>query len=135
MNEVFNFTRLTGLGFSLVCVCLYRVFAGDIMRIFIQDEATVRFGTEFLKARCFATPLMFLCFSMVHYMQAIGKGMISFLLAVIRQLVFNIPILLLLNHLFGMTGIVWTQAIADTFTVIASYLIYFRVRKKLKLDG
>ena len=73
---------------------------------------------------------MFLCFSMVHFAQAIGDGRLSFLLAVIRQLVFNIPLLILLNHLFGMSGIVWTQLIADFLTVIVSYVLYFRVRKR-----
>ena len=66
---------------------------------------------------------------MVHFAQAIGRGKESFWLAVIRQIVFNIPILILFNRLFGMTGIVWTQAVADMFTVIASYIIYARIRK------
>jgi len=48
-------------------------------------------------------------------------------LAVIRQLILNIPILLLLDHLFGMTGIIWTQATADILNVVASYVIYSRV--------
>ena len=97
---------------------------------FINDAETVRCGTMFLRARCFATPLMFLCFSMVHFTQAIGRGRDSFLLAVIRQLVFNIPLLFLFNHLFGVQGIVWTQLTADLFTVAVSYLIYFRIRKQ-----
>jgi Na+-driven multidrug efflux pump len=97
---------------------------------FINDAETVRYGTMFLRARCFATPLMFLCFSMVHFTQAIGQGRDSFLLAVIRQLVFNIPLPFLFNHLFGVQGIVWTQLTADLFTVAVSYLIYFRIRKQ-----
>jgi len=36
----------------------------------------------------------------------------------------------LLNALFGMAGIIWTQAIADFFNVIASYIIYGRVMRK-----
>ena len=67
---------------------------------------------------------------MVHYTQAIGKGRESFWLPVIRQLVFNIPLLFLLNHLSGMMGVVWTQALGDFLTVIVSYIIYFRIRKK-----
>jgi len=82
------------------------------MKAFIEETETVYYGTQFLRARCFATPFMFLCFSMVHFTQAIGRGSASFLLAVVRQLVFNIPLLFLLNGLFGMMGIVWTQATA-----------------------
>ncbi len=130
MNEVFAFGRIVGLGFACVCVVLYRIFAPWIIRAFIREPVTVQYGTEFLKARCFATPLMFLCFSMVHFMHGIGRGQTSFLLAVFRQLVFNIPLLLILHHLFGIMGIVWTQLVADTLTVIVSYIIYMRIRKK-----
>ena len=130
MNEVFRFGRLVGLIFALVCVVLYRTFAPWIIRAFIRDPETVYYGTEFLKARCFATPLMFLSFSMVHFMQAIGRGEVSFVLAVVRQIIFNIPILLLLHALFGVMGIVWTQLVGDTLTVIVSYLIYMRIRKQ-----
>lgn len=129
MDAIFRLGRLVGLGIALVCVVLYFVLAPQIIEVFIKEADTVRFGTQFLKARCFATPLMFLCFSMVHFTQAIGRGRVSFWLAVIRQLFFNIPLLFLLNRLFGVMGIVWTQATADLLTVIVSYLIYFKIRK------
>ena len=47
-----------------------------------------------------------------------------------RQIVFNIPLLLLLHVLFGVMGIVRTQFGADTLTVIVSYLIYMRIEKQ-----
>ena len=130
LDEVFAFGRLAGLAVSLVCVVLYRVFAGSIIRAFIRDPETVRIGTQILSARCFATPLMFLCFSMVHFFQAIGRGPVSFFLAAARQLIFNIPLLLLLDHFFGMDGLVWTQFIADIFTVILTYAVYWKLYKE-----
>ena len=130
MDEIFRFGRGVGLLVSILSVVFYYSFAPFIIEAFINDPETIRCGTIFLKARCFATPLMFLCFSMVHFTQAIGRGRESFLLAVIRQLIFNIPLLFLLNSLFGMEGIVWTQASADLLTVIASYMIYARIRKQ-----
>jgi hypothetical protein len=36
-----------------------------------------------------------------------------------------------MNHLFGVTGMIHTQAIADCLNVIISYIIYFRVVKTL----
>ena len=127
MRAFFSTARLAGLVVSVICVVLYRIFAAQIIASFIPDPETVRYGTQFLQARCFATPFMFLSFPMVHFMQAIGRGKVSFYLAAIRQLLLNIPILFLLNWLFGMTGIVWTQMTADILNVIASYLIYTRL--------
>ena len=130
MNEVFRFGRIVGLAVAVTCAVLYHSFAPAIMRFFIRDAATVSCGTTYLKARCLATPLMFLCFTMVHFMQALGNGRLSFLLACVRQLVFNIPMLFLLNSLWGMEGIVWSQLVSDLFTVIVSYTVYMRLKKK-----
>jgi len=70
---------------------------------------------------------MFLSFHMVHFMQAVDRGKASFQLAVIRQLCLNIPIIFLMNYLFGMSGIVWTQLVADAVNVVISYILYSRL--------
>lgn len=127
MKDFFKAARLAGLIVSVLCVVFYRVFASYIIGAFISDADTVRFGTEFLQSRCFATPFMFLSFHMVHFMQAVDRGKVSFQLAVIRQIFLNIPVLFLMNYLFGMSGIVWTQLIADMINVVISYIIYGRL--------
>jgi len=134
MRAFFTAARTAGIIAAAASVVLYRVFAADIIRAFIDEPDTVAYGTEFLRARCFATPFMFLSFHMVYFMQAVDRGRASFVLAVVRQLFLNIPILLLLNRLFGMSGIVWTQVTADLLNVIVSYYIYSRMIEDIS-DG
>ena len=129
MKRALDDTRIAGLAVAAVSVALYLIFAPQIMRLFISDAETVRIGTGFLRHRCVATPFMFLCFHLVYFFQAVGRGKISLALAVIRWAVFNIPMLFILNAIIGMRGLVLTQMIADIFTVIVSYIIYFRFRR------
>lgn len=131
MHAFFSTARLAGICVAVVSVALYYVGAPWLIRGFIREPATAAFGIQFLQARCFATPFMFLSFHMVHFMQAVNRGRISFCLAVIRQICLNIPLLLLLNTLFGMTGIVWTQMTADLINVVISYIIYHRVSRRI----
>lgn len=131
MRAFFSAARLAGLCVAVVSVALYYFGAPWLIRTFIKEAATVSYGTQFLQARCFATPFMFLSFHMVHFMQAVDRGKISFYLAVIRQVCLNIPILFLMNALFGMTGIVWTQMTADMLNVAISYIIYSRVIRRI----
>lgn len=136
MLAFFRISRRAGLAVAAVCIALYWPLAPQIMHAFIHDEQTVALGTVYLRARCFAPIMMFLCFHMVHYMQALGKGGVSLALAAIRQLGMNIPLLLLLDHFFGMTGIIWTQVTADALTAVISYLIYAHVKRGLEVsDG
>ncbi len=131
MQAFFTASRVAGLAVAAVSVALYYIFAGPLIGAFINDPETVRLGTEFMRARCFATPFMFLSFNMVNFMQAVNRGKESFILAAVRQVALNIPILFLMNSLFGMMGIVWTQAVADIINVIVSYIIYARVLKQI----
>jgi Na+-driven multidrug efflux pump len=131
MKSFFKTSRLVAIAIAVVCVILYRVFAANVIGAFIEDSQTVLYGTEFLRARCFSTPVMILSFHMVHFMQAVDRGKISFYLAVIRQLCLNIPILFILNYFFGMTGIIWTQVTADFINTIISYIIYNKEIRKI----
>ena len=133
MMDVYKAAGLAGCAVCLISLVLYRSFAPEIIHAFIKDPATVAFGTEFLKIRSFAAIFMFLSFHMVHFMQAVARGKTSFYLAAIRQLCLNIPILFLLDRLFGMTGIVWTQTVADAINVCVSYLIFSMMVRRGKL--
>ena len=131
MCSVFSAARLAGLVVAVISVVAYRIFAPYIVEAFISDGQTVQLGTQFLRARCVATPFMFLSFQMVHFMQAVNQGKYSFCLAVIRQIILNIPMLFLMNWLFGMMGIVWTQSVADLLNVVASYILYHHVTRNV----
>ena len=130
MRETKNFTCLVGLVCAAVSITLYELFAGQIMHFFIDDAQTVALGTDFLRARCLATPLMFLSFFHVHLFNAFGKGRHALFLGVMRWAVFNIPMLFLLNAVFGMYGIVWSQVTADTLNVALSLIFYREYEKK-----
>ena len=129
MHDFFIAARRSGFIISIICVVFYYLCAPIIMQSFISDSQTIKYGTMFLQSRCFATPFMFLSFHMVHFMQAIDRGKTSFALAIIRQICLNIPLLFLMNSLFGISGIVWTQLIADMLNVMISYIIYFQTWK------
>lgn len=67
---------------------------------------------------------MFMSFFTVFLFQAFGRGDKSFFLGVSRWLVLNIPMLFILNGIFGMYGIVWSQTAADILTVALSFCVY-----------
>lgn len=128
MNDTVRLSRNLGLIVAAVSIVLYELFAPEFSRLFISDSETVALASQFLRVRVLATPLMFMSFFTVYLFQAFGKGRISLFLGVTRWMVFNIPMLFLLNSIFGMFGLVWSQATADTLTVIFSLCVYKRFR-------
>ncbi len=130
MRDVKNYSLRLGLLCAAVSIALYELFAGQIMQVFIGDAGTVTLGTDFLRARVLATPLMFLSFFHVYVFNGFGKGGHALFLGVMRWVVFNIPMLFLLNAIFGMYGIVWSQVTADVLTVALSLFVYHRFAKR-----
>lgn len=135
MDETRRFSRMIGLMCAGASIVLYELFAGGIMSFFIEEAQTVALGTDFLRIRVLATPLMFLSFFHVYLFNGFGEGRHALFLGVTRWAVLNIPMLFLLDHFIGMYGIVWSQVTADILTVALSLYVYgrFQRRKNLKL--
>lgn len=132
MDETIHFSRKVGLVTAGISILLYEVSAWYIMRLFISDAGTVALGTDFLRIRCLATPLMFMSFFMVYLFQAFGEGGRALFLGVMRWGAFNIPMLFILDAAFGKYGIVWSQIAADILTVGLSLYVYHRYKKSKK---
>lgn len=130
-----SFTRaaqIAGVATACFFIAVFQIFAPQIIWIFIRDEATIRYGTDFLRIACLATPFIISNFQKIYCLQAMGKGKESLLLGVCRQGLLAIPILLVLNHFVGLYGIVAAQPLSDGITFIVSTVIYRRVYNSLQ---
>ena len=128
MRDSIRLSLGVGLIIAAISIALYEIFASQLIRLFLDDAQTVELASAFLRVRVLATPLMFISFFTVYLFQAFGKGTVSLLLGMVRWLVFNIPMLYLLNTIFGMYGLVWSQVTADTLSVIMSLTVYIKFR-------
>ena len=124
MNKIIIYAGALGLILGGIAVGLYEIFAPYIIRFFIADAETVILGTDFLRIRSAATLFMFMSFFHVYLFNSFGEGKRALFLGVTRWLVFNIPMLFLLNALFGMYGIPWAQLAADVLVVTESVITY-----------
>jgi len=132
VEDTIKYSLMIGLIVSAFSIVIYEISAKIIINFFISETQTVALGTDFLRARILATPLMFCSFFTVHLFQAFGEGNQALFLGVVRWAVLNIPMLFILNYFIGMYGIVWSQVTADVFTVILSYWVYSKYMKRLK---
>ena len=132
MKAIIRLARGVGLAVAAASILLYELFTTQFIRIFISDAQTIALASDFLRVRVLATPLMFLSFFTVYLFQSFGKGRVSLFLGVTRWMVFNIPMLFLLNYIFGMYGIVWSQVTADILTVLLSFYVSWSFGPKQK---
>lgn len=131
MHDMTKCARIAGMGFAVLCIVVFEAFAGPVVRLFIKESETLTLGTGLLRICCIATPFMIANFQMSYTFQAMGKGPQSLLLSSCRQGLINIPMLFLMNRIFGMYGVVWTQLLADGITLLISFTLYRNVYRQL----
>ncbi len=124
MKAFSDAARIAGIVFAGVCIVVFEIFAEPIVRIFVNEAQTVEMATKFLRIMCLAVPLMITNFQMSFTFQAMGMGKQSLLLSSLRQGLINIPLLFLMNYLFQLDGVIWTQLISDILTAIISFVVY-----------
>ena len=134
MKSISRFGRLTSVFFSVFCVIIFELLATPLLGLFINDAETVALGSRFLRIACLAVPIMQMNFLTNTTFQAMGKGWQSLILTACRQGLINIPLLFLMNSLFGLIGIIWTQLASDALTLVISTTLYANVMKKLHKD-
>ena len=134
LNRVKKFFLLTSIAvliFSLICSILFFFLSEPIISIFIKNEETIVQGGFFLKGRCFALPLIIFGYVLTNYMNAVGKGIISLLFAIIRHIAIILPIMILMNHIWNINGFTWSQLVADALNIVICLFIFILVNKKI----
>ena len=135
MRAIARAARNASMIFAGFCIVLFQLFAPSIAGIFNGHEQTVEMATNFLRILCIAVPFMLFNLQISFTFQAMGMGRQSLILSSLRQGVVNIPLLFIMNHFFGLYGIVWTQLISDIITGVISYVVYRHSLKKLMSDS
>ena len=98
---------------------------------------SVTYGAAFLRILCLGGPFSACAYALISFFQAVGKGMRSFLLAILRKGLLDIPLMFLLNRLLPIFGVVWATPITDVICCcisIAMFVAFLRGQEGLLDD-
>lgn len=109
-------------------------FAPNIITIFSDDPKVIAFGTPALRFMSASFPLSAFIVMSNMCMQTIGKSVRASFLALARQGLFLIPLLLVLSYFFGAVGIQMAQMWADIITFIISVPLQISVINEMKRE-
>ncbi len=134
MREVSVFSWKTALVIALCFVVCFVGFAPWLLRAFIREGQTSALGASFLRIACLAVPLTSVNALIIYTLQAMGKGARATVLTLCRQGFLNIPMLILMNHVFGLYGMIWTQLVIETIMLPATSGMYIITWRKIKKE-
>ena len=132
MKKTFFFTARISLMFLILVMLGYLFFADSLVRMFMQNEGIVAYGTAFLRGMCLAMPFLCMDFLAVGVFQACGLGKNAFVFAILRKIVLEIPALFLLNWLFPLYGLAYAQLVAEVILAAAAVIVLARLFRRLE---
>ena len=132
LKESIKLSLIWSTAFCLITAIMMIVFAQPIVSAFNKDNATViEIGCKMLRAN--SVMFVFFGFQMTCTIlfMALGKVKQGGILSFSRQGLFFFPAILILPRIIGLDGIIYTQAVADIFTVIVSAIFITFLKKEL----
>ncbi|OQA07838.1 MAG: Multidrug export protein MepA [Firmicutes bacterium ADurb.Bin373] len=133
LNEATRVSLKWAAWFCGIMAFMMIVFPDAIVSLFSKDDAMViDIGGRALRAS--GIMFVFFGFQMVYgtLFLALGKAKEGGILSISRQGIFFIPVILILPHVIGLNGVIYSQAIADLLTVILTAVLAVKLKKELK---
>ena len=134
MKKTFMFTAKISLGFILAVMLTFVFAAEPIISMFMKNESIVAYGAAFQRGFCFALPFLCIDFLALGVFQSCGMGMKSFVFAVVRKIVLEIPALFVLNWLFPLYGLAYAQFVAELILGTIAVVVLVKMFRRLERE-
>ncbi|MBP3886598.1 MAG: MATE family efflux transporter [Cellulosilyticum sp.] len=130
--EAFWFCVRVSIIVLVVIASLGFMNAPEIVALFRNDPEVIAIGTKALRIQCITFPLSAWIVMNNMLMQTIGKGTKASILALARQGLFFIPIILFASSQFGLIGVEVSQSLADVCAFLLATPLGLSVVKEIK---
>jgi Na+-driven multidrug efflux pump len=119
-------TSIIGMSLALI----FGVFASSLIGLFTNDPEVINKGAIILRALVLSLPFVGGQMISTTSAQSMGKAVVAFILSISRQGLLYMPLLVVLNKLFGFSGFIYAQPITDMVMLTFSSILLFKVIPK-----
>ncbi|MBR1529447.1 MAG: MATE family efflux transporter [Oscillospiraceae bacterium] len=127
MMSVLKASILVTSGTELFIMAIYSIFAPALIGIFTESSQVIETGSIVLRTIMWILPFVGAVSMSRMSFQAMGKPQYAFIITLVRQLFLYVPLLLLLNHVFGFTGMIWAQPVTELIMMIVSVILLIKI--------
>lgn len=128
MNDTISFSIRLGLIISAVFFVLIELAAPLLVRFFIADADTIRYGAAFTRLRCIALPFINIEFMLIAVFQGIGSAKQALVLSFFRKGIIDLPLMLLANLIWPMYGLMLVQPVMEFSGSMIALSMYRKVK-------
>ena len=123
LMQVFKFTGVVSVMMGMFLNLFMIIARKTMIQVFIDDAEVVAYGIRMVVALQLSAPFIGILFLCINTIQGMGKALPSLILTVCRQGLIFIPLIFLLNSMFGLDGVIYAQPTADYLSILVGILI------------
>lgn len=131
MKDGVRFSAKVIIAGLLVIALAYSLFADFFISIFMSNQEVVSYGISFLRGFSLGIPFLGIDFLAVAVFQAVGKGLYSFIFAITRKIILEIPAIIILSLIFPLYGLAYSQFAAEIVMAVLAVFTLLRLFRKL----
>jgi Na+-driven multidrug efflux pump len=131
--KTFKISVICATVFASFAFLIVQIFPVFLIRIFTDAEASLLdTGARVLRISTILLPVIGFQMFSSNYFQSVGKPIQGTILSLARQIVFYIPLLIILPEIRGLDGVLFAMPAADLCAVILSLTIMLPEFSRLK---
>ena len=130
LMHVVKLTMLSATAVMTVGWCLAIFMPRLCVRLFTTDATLISISANALRIMCCMFPIVGYQMVVTNFFQCIGKVKVSIFLSLSRQLIFLLPMLWLLPHLFQLNGVWFSMPASDLLASLVTAWIMARYMRK-----
>ena len=135
MKSAVRISTLISVALSAACMAAGLLMGPALIGLFIQHQSpSITYGARFLRILCLGGPFSACAYAIISFFQAVGESRKSFVLAILRKGVLDIPMMYILLRIIPIYGIVWATPIADMLCCIAALAGFTAFTRRLTLE-
>lgn len=135
LNQVLKYAITIATGIWIVGFIVCVLLATPVASAFTNNEELLKEAAHALRVMNLVVPIIGFQMITIGFFQSIGKAGISIFLSLTRQLLFLVPLLLILPNFFGLEGIWYSVPIADGTSAITAAIVLIYHMRKFKMRG
>ena len=131
MMRVLKYALICGTCVTIIGFIVGQFFPEQCVSLFTSDETLISLSVHAMRLTTVSFPIIGFQMVVANFFQSIGKAKVSVFLSLSRQLVFLIPMLLVLPTLYGVDGVWYSMPVADTISALVTAIIMYLFMRKI----
>lgn len=135
MLRVLNYSMVAATSIMVVGWIVGELMPYGCARLFTADQKLIEQAVRGIRINMIAFPLIGSQAVITNFFQSIGKAKISIFLSLSRQMIYLLPLLVVLPPVFGVDGVWAALPASDAVAFVTAWLVMYRYMRKFKQQG